>query len=280
MRRFATVFAAASFAAVLTGCPRDKAADDQPMSREEAADALEESNVESQASALTATSVEISTNFQIGNAVQQAAQDLRAFIESQLPCAEITLVDATLSITYGAKPGECTYKGHKFSGQHIVKVSKNEDEEVLVQHEWKEFSNGKVKVSGTADVTWDLTEVERRVKHDLTWTRISDGRTGRGTGDRIQKPLPEGIQVGFQVDGDRTWTGKNGTWKLDIANVQMRWQDPVPQAGHYALTSPKGRTLSLSFSRVDEDTIRVTIASGKNSFSFNVNSIGESRDAS
>ena len=38
--------------------------------------------------------------------------------------AEIALVDATLSVTYGAKPGNCAYRGNEFSGQHVVKVAK------------------------------------------------------------------------------------------------------------------------------------------------------------
>lgn len=277
-RRFATVFAAASFAAVLTGCPKDK--NDEPMTQGEAADALDESNVESQASALTSSSVEISTNFQIGKAVQAAAEDLRTFIGSQLPCAEITLVDATLTVKYGAKPGTCVYKGHTFSGTHIVKVSKNEDNDVLVDHEWQDFSNGKVKVSGTANVTWDLTEKERRVKHKLTWTRISDGRTGVGEGDVTWSVLPNGLQEGVAVEGTRTWTGPRGKWELGVNDVQVRWQDPVPQAGSFSLTSPKGRTLTLSFNRVDADTIKVTITNGKNTFSFDVNSIGDSKSAS
>ena len=56
----------------------------------------------------------------------------------------------------------------------------------------------------------------------------------------------------------------------------MRWRDPVPQAGTYRLATPKGRSVTLSFSRVDADTIAVTLASGDKSFTFNVNSIGDS----
>jgi hypothetical protein len=275
MRRFATIFAAATFAAVLTGCPRDKA--DEPMTSAEAAEAMDESNVESQASALTSSSVEISTNFQIGKAVQAAAEDLRTFIGSQLPCAEITLIDATLTVKYGAKPGTCVYKGHTFSGTHIVKVSRNDDNDVLVDHEWQDFSNGKVKVNGTANVTWDLTEKERRVVHKLTWTRLSDGRQGHGEGDVTWSVLPGGLREGVAVSGTRSWTGKNGRWDLAVKGVEVRWQDPVPQAGTFSLASPKGRSLELSFNRVDEDTIRVTISSGRRSFSFNVNSIGNSQ---
>lgn len=261
----------------LTGCPKDNA--DGPMTTGEAREALEESSVESQASSITASSVEISTNFTIGKAVKEAAGELKTFIETQLPCAEITLIDNTLSVTYGAKPGNCTYRGNQFTGKHTVKVEKNEDE-IVVDHTWTDLSNGKVKVSGTAHVTWDFDDKTRHVQHDLTWTRISDGRTGRGTGDRTQRPLAGGLTEGIQIDGNRTWTGQNGKWDLAIQGVQVRWADPVPQAGTYRLASPKGRSLELSFSRVDEDTIQVTLKNDTKEFKFNVNSIGAVADKS
>ncbi len=273
--RSSKLLVGSAFAVALLGCPKEKA--DGPMTSAEAQEALEESNVESQASALTTNSVEISTNFTIGKAVNEAASELKTFIETQLPCAEITLADATLTVKYGAKPGNCLYRGQKFSGQHIVKVAKNDDV-IEVDHEWKELSNGVVKVSGTAHVEWDFDAKERRVEHDLTWTRISDGRTGRGQGNRTQKPLAGGITEGIQVDGSRSWTGPKGKWDLAIEGVEMRWQDPCPQAGTYRLASPKGRSLTLSFQRVDGDTIEVTIKNDTKEFKFNVNSIGKSTE--
>jgi hypothetical protein len=272
-----TFVIATAFTAFLTGCPREKA--EGPMTQAEAREALEESSIESQASALTTNTVEISTNFTIGKAVGEAAAELKTFIESQLPCADITLVNATLTITYGAKPGNCTYRGQKLSGQHIVKVQKNEDE-IVVDHEWKDLSNGKIKVSGTAHVTWDFGDKTRQVQHDLTWTRISDGRTGRGTGDFVQRTLEGGLAEGIQVDGSRSWTGQNGKWDLSIEGIQMRWVDPVPQAGTYRLASPKGRSLALSFKRIDEDAIEVTIRNDTKELKFNVSSIGAVADKS
>jgi hypothetical protein len=259
------------FAAVLTGCPKEK--DDGPMTQAEAREAMEESNVESQAAALTTNTVEIATNFTIGKAVKEAAGELATFIQTQLPCADIAVADATLTVTYGAKPGNCVYRGHKFAGQHIVKVEKNEDE-IVVDHEWKDLSNGIVKVSGTAHVTWDFAEKTRHVQHDLSWTRIADGRTGRGEGDYTQRPLAGGVVEGIQVDGARSWTGPRGKWDLSVQGVQMRWVDPVPQAGTYRLASPKGRSLELSFSRVDADTIAVTVKNDTKQFTFNVNALG------
>jgi len=276
MNRTASAIVLTLSAAFLGGCPRDKTSD-EPMTQGEARDALVESTVESQASALTTANVEIATDFTIGKGVADAAGELRTFIQNQLPCAGVELADATLTVTYGAKPGNCTYKGHTYSGQHIVKVVRNEDD-IEVDHEWKDLSNGKVKVSGTAQVTWSFDDKTRRVVHDVTWTRLSDGRTGRGAGDRTQRPLAGGLAEGIQIDGNRTWTGQAGRWDLAIQGVQARWGDPVPQSGLYRLASPKGRSLELSFKRVDADTIKVTLASGNRSFSFDVTSSGDVND--
>jgi len=272
---FSRLALAASFVTVLAGCPKDKA--DGEMTQAEAKSALEESTVDSQAAALTTSSVEIATNFTIGKAVKDAAVEVRDFIQSQMACAEITLADAKLTVVYGAKPGNCTWKGHTITGSHSITVAKNDDV-IEVDHEWKDLSNGVVKVSGTAHVTWDFDDQTRHVVHDLTWTRIRDGKTGHGTGDRTQQPLAGGLTEGIQVDGSRTWEGSAGRWDLAIEGVQMRWRDPVPQAGTYRLASPKGRSISLSFSRVDEDSIEVTLKNDTKEFKFVVNAVGDVND--
>jgi len=257
---------------VLAGCPKDEKED--PLTWAQAKEAVEESTLSDQATSLVNGTVEISTNFTIGKAVDAAAAELREFISTQLPCAEITLQNATLAIEYGANPGNCTYNGHTYSGTHSVTVSRNDDGDVEVHHTWDALSNTKISVSGTADVTWSLQDKSRNVVHELTWTRLSDGRQGTGSGNRTQSTLEGGILEGIRVNGSRTWEGKSGRWDTAINNVEMRWVDPVPQTGSYVLSTPFDKSLSMSFERVDEDSIKVTIASGDRSFSFNVNKAG------
>ena len=180
-----------------------------PLTVSQARQALDEASVASQAEALTENEVEISTNFTIGDAVETAAQNLRDFITSQLPCAGITLSGATLSIQYGANPGNCTYRGQTFSGKTSVTIAKNDSGDVEVKHHWDGFSNGKVSVTGDATVTWSLNDKTRHVVHTATWTRVSDGLTATGSGDRTQQPLAGGILEGFQVDGSRSWSGQS-----------------------------------------------------------------------
>lgn len=241
------------------------------LTAEEAQETLDEVKLSSQTEALVTNGVEITTNFTIGQGAQRAAEELRDFIRGQLPCAEVVLNGNNLTITYGANPGNCTYRGHTFSGSHSITVTSNEPGVVQVDHVWTDFSNGVVKVSGNATVTWSAQDRSRHVIHTLNWTRLRDGRTGQGTGDRLQQALPEGIAVGFQVDGERAWTGQRGEWNLDIKGVQMRWQDPVPQAGSYELSTPFGKDVTVTFERIDDDTIQVTISGPRRSFSFNVN---------
>jgi hypothetical protein len=260
-----TVVALTAVAAAFVGC--------QGLTRGEAAEALEEAELSSEAVALTSGSIEIGTSFTIGDAVEDAAAELRSFVESQLPCAAVTLEGSTLTIEYGANPGSCVYQGRTYGGVHRIAVMRNQMDDVVVEHRWEDFHDERVSVTGTATVTWSASERSRHVRHELTWTRTSDGRTGTGSGDRLQRPLDEGLLSGFSVEGTRQWEGESGTWSLAIEAVEMRWVDPVPQAGRYVLTTPANKMATLSFSRVDETTIRVTIASGARSYDFDVTTL-------
>lgn len=254
----------------LTACPKKEEA----LTLSEARSALEEAGAASSAESLTAASVDISTSFTLGAAVEQAAEEIRTFIQSQLPCADISLSGHTLTIEYGVNPGNCLYRGHEFSGAHSITVTRNGDGQVIVDHEWTDFSNGVVEVDGTAHVTWDFDAESRRVEHLTNWTHLASGRTGQGSGDRTQTLLDGGLAEGIRVDGTRSWKGQRGQWDLGIDGVEWRWADPIPQAGTYSLSTPFDKTVSMSFSRIDEDSIMVTVAGPKKSFSFSVSKLG------
>ncbi len=257
----------------LAACSNTDSGQDDTLTLAEASQAVDESSADGQANSLSSSTIEISTNFTLGQGAAKAADEIRGFITAQLPCADLSLAEATLTVKYGAKPGNCSYHGHTFTGTHTIKVVRSDDA-VEIDHSWTDMSNGRVKLTGTAEVTWSKTDLSRHVKHDFTWTRISDGRTGTGTGDRVQRPLGGDWATGMQIDGTRSWAGPRGQWDLAINSVELRWIDPVPQAGSYTLGTPTGKSRSLSFSRVDGDTIKCTISNGKRSFSFRVNSIG------
>jgi hypothetical protein len=192
-----------------------------------------------------------------------------------LPCADATLSGATLTVRYGVNPGNCVYRGHTFSGTSAITVTKDDMNDVIVDHQWTDLSNGIVELNGTAHVTWNVTDQTRHITHDLKWTQLATGRTGEGTGDRSETPLSTGISDGFQVDGTRSWSGQKGTWDLAIAGVQMQWTDPVPQVGTYSLSTPYAKTVTMTFARVDSDTIQVTVSGPQHEFSFNVSKAGD-----
>lgn len=256
----------------LTACPKDNA---EPVTTAEASQALEESTLSSQAQELTSSSIELSTNFTLGGAVEQAADQLRAFVASQLPCAGLTLTGNTLSVVYGKNPGNCTYHGHTFSGEHTITVVRAGSGDVEVDHAWKKLSDGVLEVSGTAQVTWSFSAASRHVVHSVSWTRISDGLTATGSGDETQKALTGGLIEGIQVDGTRAWDGKSGHWDLGVNGVQWRWVDPVPQSGSYTLAMPNKKSLTMTFSRVDDTHIKVVLTSGDKTFSFVVAKTGQ-----
>jgi hypothetical protein len=256
------------------------ACNQETLTRDEALDALNESALETQASAVTAGPIEISTKFTIGGAVANAAAELRGFLAAELPCAKVTLQGGTITTEWGATAG-CTYKGTTYTGTSSVTIQRTDASTVEVDHTWTDLNNGKVKVSGTAHVTWSATEHSRHVVHQLVWTRLSDDRTGTGSGDRTQTLLdPEaGISGGIRIDGNRHWSGPRGEWDLAITGVEVRLQDPVPQAGSYQLTTPKNKSVTLSFARQAADVIRVTLAGPKRSFSFDVRQTGTIDDS-
>lgn len=271
--RLAPLALAAALASSTTlGCQKDD------ITAAEAKEAVAESGVDSQASALTGSSVEIGTSFTLGKAAKEAAVELKDFVATQMPCADVSVAEATVSIVYGAKAGTCTWQGNTVTGKHTIAISRNEGAQVVVDHTWTDLSNGKVKLTGTAKVTWDADDKYRQVEHDVTWTRFKDGRTGRGTGSRKQTPLAGGLGEGFQVDGTRSFSTDKGRFDLAIEGVQWRWQDPVPQAGTYVLATPKGKSITMSFARVDADTIEVKIAGPRRDFVFRVNSEGDTSD--
>ena len=247
----------------LAGCDRE-----EPLTREEASEALTEVQISTEAGALTGEMVTLTTDFTIGDAVETAAINLRDFVASQIPCAEVTRSEHSVTIDFGVM-GTCTWKGRSWSGQTTVTVERV-DADIEVSHVWRGLSDGYLTVDGSATVAWNLEQVSRHVVHEMRWT---DGqRTASSTGDRMQSLLE--TRDGLRIDGARSWTGNaGGTWTLDIDGVEIRGLDPVPQAGTYSLDNPAGKALSMRFARTDASTIQVTVSGPRRDFSFEVLSL-------
>ena len=240
----------------LTACERA-----EPLTQAEARDAFSETVSSARAEAETTEIIEVSTSFTIGAAVEDAAEELRAFWESQAPCAVVSRDGASVTVDFGDLSDACTYNGHTYAGIARVTVERTDEGDVQVSHEWEGLTNGLVTVDGGADVTWSGGEdPSRHIVHDLVWSDAT--RSGESTGDRTQTLIDaeQGITAGIEINGVRGWTSDSGTWDLDIDGVAVRGQDPIPQAGVYTLTTPADKVLTMSFERVDDDTISMTVS--------------------
>lgn len=264
--------AAAALAALLTGCPSKE--EEAPFRAGDATEAAAETTAASAALSLAGDDIEIATDFTIGEGVQKAAESLRDFYESQIPCAAVSLADRVVTVDFGAT-GDCVWRGRVYRGQHKVGIDRAESGEIEVGHEWIDFTDGRVTVTGDATVTWSLADKTRRVEHDLTWT-LGD-KTGRGTGDRTQTALGDG---GLRIDGQHTWTGPAGTWIMEIDQVVAYAADPVPESGVYRLVTPKDHEVTLAFERLDEARIEVTLSAAGKSFRVIVRKAGQVEAAS
>lgn len=258
--------------ALATACtlPEDE------LSWEEAGLALDETVESGRGEAFVAEPIELGTSFTIGAALEEAAEELRAWLESQLPCAELSLEGHTVIMDLGGLDDLCTYRGSSYGGMIKLTVEATEADELRVRHEWVGLTDGALSLDGEADVNWTQADtLTRHVVHQMAWVD-EEGRSIDATGDREQWLLdPElGIEGGLGIRGVRDWVSETGSWHLDIEDVLLELDDPVPYDGTYIVTNPDGKQLVMHFERLDEDTIEVSIEGGRLPIVFEVNSFG------
>lgn len=238
---------------LLTAC------EPRPMSAAEQVDAVQLSVETARMDAATNDLVEVTTTFTLGQAVDAARDELRAFWESQAPCATVEVEPGTVIVDFGTSEG-CSWNGRVWTGQSRIELVSVGEGEAEVQHTWTALSNGVGTLDGTAVVTWSAEAASRNVVVDATW--VGPEFTIEVDSDRTIARLEPGggPGTGIVVDGFRSWAVDGAVWEQTIDGVEMRAQDPAPQAGTFTLLSPAGRQASLDFERVDDDTIRVTLS--------------------
>ncbi|MCK6531196.1 hypothetical protein L6R50_27745 [Myxococcota bacterium] len=244
----------------------------------EALEAVGEAAISAQADALTWEVIEISTGFTLGQALEDAAQELADAYRSQIPCSTVTVQGTTVTTDFGTLGDSCSWRGRTYAGIASVTLESVGAGEAVVVHEWLGLTDGVVTLDGTATVTWDADDATRHVVHEVSWSTAQ--REVIASGDRTQSLLDPGagLDGGIRVDGVRDWQAPSGDWHLDIDGVEMRGQDPVPQAGTYSLVLPNGKTATLTFERHDVGIIRVTVSGGWRTWVFDVSPSGEQVD--
>lgn len=197
---------------------------------------------------------------------------MHELIASQIPCSTLTRVgDDTLVIDFGTLEDECTFRGRTWAG--VVTVSYAiEGESTIVKHAYDGVTDGRAEIDGTAVVI--RTQEQRHVVTEF----VFDGPRGRFTSssDRVHRPLAD--DAGVQIDGTRDWQRERGRVHVDIDGVEVRRGDSVPQDGSFVITRPDGREMTMTFARVDDDTILVTVTGGERERSFEVGSDGDIRE--
>lgn len=244
--------------ALLSGCVTS-----DEMGVLEALDALDQVNQSARGEQATAEVIEISTDFTIGAALEAYAEALAAFWESQVDCTTVTVEGNVVTIDYGTLEDSCVWNGHTFAGVNTVTVESTTPGELEVLHGWNGFTNGDVRVDGGAVVTWSGNDLTRRVETEHTWTDLANGEQVDVVGDHVEGRIDEDVPVwesGFTLDGTRDWTDDaDETWSLEAAGIEWMLLDPAPQAGTIEVVSPKGKTLTIVYARIDEDTVSATL---------------------
>jgi hypothetical protein len=216
--------------------------------------------------------IELTTSFTLGQGVQAAAEEIRDFVRSQVPCSTVTVEPGRVSIDFGELSDSCVYRGRTYAGIVTVAVELPGDG-ARVTHTYEGFTGGRVTMDGTAVVDWN--DAVRHVVGDMTFA--TDDQTVEVQSDRTQSfSRCEGVDaVCVAVEGERHWQGSRGEWDMTIEGVEARSIDPVPEAGTYTVINPEGREIAMSFSRVDEDTIQVDVEGGRRVVTFQVTAAGQ-----
>ncbi len=248
-----------------------------PMTNLEALDALGQTMRSGQGDTATSGAIQVSTEFTLGDAVDQAAQDLADFWASQADCTTVDVTGATITVDYGELSDGCVWNGRTYAGITAATITSASIGDVQVDHAWTGFTDGRVTVDGEATVLWDGSALTQDVTTTHTWSDNATGETVDVTGAHTMGTLEGGwfFDGGITLDGDRQWTVDGDAWDLVFTGVEARWIDPAPQAGTFTVTSPAGKKLDLVFSRVDDVTIRADLEGARTPLAFEITALGQ-----
>ncbi len=278
------------------GCAPEAAA---PLSLVEELEVVEAAVSAQRAERMAGELVTLSTGFTIGAGAEAVRDTLADWLESQLPCATVTVETAppaddptgpllpTVVMDLGA-PGDtgCSWRGRTWSGVLSVGVAAvDPDAQALtLVHRWEAVEDGTAQLDGVATVTWAATAAgptraaTYRLDHQLhdlpaTHTTAEGATTHRPLAD--EGTAGAAFATGFVADGLRSWEDRAGrSWTLEMDTLAARWVDPLPESGTATVLHPSGKLATLTFSRQDASTIRVVLTGGEADRVFDVGATG------
>lgn len=239
--------------------------------------AVDESVATGEAAALEEGIIEITTDFTIGQGLQDAAAHIRGLVQSQIPCSSVESPAAnTLVIDFGTLDDSCVYKGRTYAG--VVTLSYAvQGETVVVEHGYAGVTNGRVTIDGDATVTWSAAAGGGVSRHIVSSFDLEGPRGDyHSEADRTQTFSDPGSGV-FSVQGDRQWSGPRGDGKANWeATIDIDFAVPID--GSADVTTPGGSEFTLSFEQIDDDTVEVRVTGGRRDRVFHVTSTGAVKD--
>ena len=261
-----TTFSAVCLAWLTVGCI------EQEPSRAEMRQALVQVVGQGASMGMETDILELTTSFTIGQGVEAAVEEVRDLVASQIPCSTVTVQPGHLSIDFGELSDLCLYRGRTYAGVVSVDFERRADV-FFVNHSYTGFTNGVVTLDGTADVTW--TGGTRTISTDLSFESGGDTLDVQAERTQVFSVCPGVEAICVSIDGQRQWQNAAGDWDMSIDGVELRSIDPVPESGTYSVTTPKGEDVSMTFERVDQDTIAVVVSGGRHEFAFHVTAAGQ-----
>lgn len=225
--------------------------------------------------------VEITTDFTIGDAVEAVRDHIAEVLAA---CGQTTVTvmdDVSIRIDFGPASDPCVHDGKSYSGVVDLVITRDGDT-VTVEHTYQDASNGTYTLHGDKTVTWSSgggTAVVRTIDSNVGWTGPNGPVDHTSQRTMTFSDFLGGPEAPIVVDGNHHWTRDGEAWDLDMNEVEFRLVDPVPQDGSYVLTVPSGKEGTLSFERIDEDTIAVHFATGLRERTFHVTKSGQVDDA-
>jgi hypothetical protein len=244
--------------------------------------AIDASVENGQVNALEHGVIEITTTFSIGAGIAEIRQHIAEVVAT---CAQASVVQGqgdTLVLDFGPANAPCNYQGRNYAGKVELSVQRTA-ERISVRHEYLDLTNGTVTINGVKTVDWSESasgEVVRHVVSTIGW----DGPRGH-VDHRSERTLTfhewhGGPTQTLRIDGESDWQRGDDAWHMAMDQVEFRLIDPVPQAGSVTLINPADKEATLTFVRLDENTIEVQMSGGRRGDrTFHVTSAGTVSEA-
>ena len=193
---------------------------------------------------------------EIAETIADALGDCAAVQGDETSSFAIALGDTAADAT-------CSFSGRTYVGA-ITIAAEEVDGVITIAHAYDlESEDGEASMLGTTTIV--ATDDEHHFASEVEVSRR--GRTRVMSGERTEVPLDPtvGFDGGTRVDGSRTMESERGTRTQTLSGLEFFGDELVPQAGTISMEGGR-RSISMSFSRVDDSTVQATVEGRRGEF--------------